>query len=56
MKESNLHQHVEVHDVGLHVSVTHGYLAASPDGIFVCACHGKAVIEIKFPFLTKMIL
>jgi hypothetical protein len=44
MKEFNLHQHAEVNGAGLHVSFTHGYLAATPDGIFVCSCHGKAVI------------
>ena len=53
MKEFNLHQHAEVNGAGLHVSFTHGYLAATPDGIFVCSCHGKAVIEIIFSFSHK---
>ena len=29
------------------------YIAASPDGMFSCACHGDAVIEIKCPFKIR---
>lgn len=58
MKERNNHSAFEIENAGLHVSTSHGYIAASPDGIFKCPCHGSTVIEIKCPFShrNKMLL
>ena len=29
------------------------YMAAFPDGMFSCACHGDAVTEVKCPFKIR---
>lgn len=41
------HSHFSVTEVGLLVSVKYPFLAASPDGLVECACHGKGCLEIK---------
>ena len=41
------HSHFSVTEVGLFVSVKYPFLAASPDGLVECACHGKGCLEIK---------
>jgi hypothetical protein len=58
MKERNNHSAFEIENAGLYVSTSHGYITASPDGIFKCPCHGSTVIEIKCPFShrNKMLL
>ena len=38
---------------GLFVDPKRQYIAASPDGMFSCACHGDAVIEVKCPFKIR---
>lgn len=53
MNTNKLHQEFVVSENGLYVSLSHGYLAATPDGISHCKCHGKAVIEVKCPFSHK---
>ncbi|EFX78673.1 hypothetical protein DAPPUDRAFT_320306 [Daphnia pulex] len=50
MKERNNHSAFEIENAGRHDSTSHIYIAASPDGIFKCPCHGSTVIEIKCPF------
>ena len=42
-------ENLMVHSTGLHSNVRHPHLGASPDGITVCDCHGKALLEIKCP-------
>jgi len=39
--------------VGLIISTATPYLAASPDRISSCTCHGKFVLEIKCPFTLR---
>ena len=53
MNTNKLHQEFVVSENGLYISLSHGYLAATPDGISHCKCHGKAVIEVKCPFSYK---
>ena len=47
------HKKLTVHETGLHVHPKHSYLAASPDLIVNCACHGKGCVEIKCPWLCR---
>ncbi len=47
------HQDMEVIGAGLSISKASPYLAASPDGIIKCTCHGTGVLEIKCPFRFK---
>ncbi|XP_057296778.1 uncharacterized protein LOC130625692 [Hydractinia symbiolongicarpus] len=53
-------QHVKQHHVdlqvvttGLHIDPNFPYLAASPDGLVKCKCHGQSLVEIKCPFKYK---
>lgn len=48
--EHNLHTSFDIKESGLIISTSIPFLAASPDGIFNCPCHGKGVIEIKCPW------
>lgn len=52
MAETKIHAGVKVKRAGLFISLTHPYLAASPDGIFQCSCHPteEVVIEVKCPY------
>ena len=50
---SSRHQDMEVIEAGLSISKASPYLAASPDGIIKCTCHGTGVLEIKCPFRFK---
>ena len=34
-----------VYSTGLHINVTYPHLGASPDGIIVCDCHGKGLLD-----------
>ena len=47
---SSRHQDMEVTEAGLYISKASPYLAASPDGIVKCTCHGTGVLEIKCLF------
>lgn len=44
-----LHSGFSIAEARLTVSESHPFLAASPDAIFQCPCHRKAVVEIKCP-------
>ena len=35
---------------GLFVSHSNQWLAASPDGVITCSCHGTSTLEIKYPY------
>ena len=39
--------------VGLIISKSHPYLAAFPDRIFTCICHGRGLVEVKCPYSVK---
>ena len=38
-----------VYSTGLHINAKYPHLGGSPDGIIVCDCHGKGLLEIKCP-------
>ncbi|XP_064463712.1 uncharacterized protein LOC135374721 [Ornithodoros turicata] len=44
------HNNLMLHKSGLHISSTHPFLGASPDGIISCECCGTGVLEIKCPY------
>lgn len=46
----DIHANFQCKKSGLHISVEHPYLAASPDGMINCTCCGEGVVEIKCPF------
>ena len=48
--QSAKHDGLEVLDSGLWIHRVHNWLAASPDGIVFCECHGWGCIEIKCPY------
>ena len=43
-------QNVMVYSTGLHINAKYTHLGASPDGIIVCDCHRKDLLEIKCPY------
>ena len=38
---------------GLFIKLDYAFLAASPDGLFVCDCCSPAILEVKCPFSVK---
>ncbi|EFX67064.1 hypothetical protein DAPPUDRAFT_331416 [Daphnia pulex] len=50
LKSESLHTAFSIDDAGLTIYQSHPFLAASPDAIFNCPCHGRAVVEVKCPF------
>ena len=50
MTERNAHPGFTIESAGFFISLTHGYIGASPDGIFKCPCCPKMVIELKCPY------
>lgn len=47
------HNNFQCEPVGLIISKSNPYLAASPDRIFTFSCHVRGVVEVKCPFLLK---
>ncbi len=47
------HNDARILRAGLFISTDNPVLAASPDGIFKCSCHGEALIEIKCPWSAR---
>ena len=47
------HTKLTVKEAGLHIHPQHCYLAASPDLIVECVCHGKGCVEIKCPWVCR---
>ena len=43
------HENTSVSQTGLNVNAEFPHLGASPDGVVSCSCHGKALLEIKYP-------
>ena len=50
---SSAHRNFSIKQCGLHVHKDLPYIAASPDGIAVCDCCDKSVIEYKCRFKIK---
>lgn len=49
------HEDFTVKETGLHISKTHPFIGASPDGLITCKCHGKGVLEVKCPLTAKCV-
>lgn len=49
----SVHENFVLHQSGLILNNNFPGFSASPDGISVCDCHGKIVLEIKCPFSGK---
>ncbi|KZS04142.1 Uncharacterized protein APZ42_032963 [Daphnia magna] len=47
LRERNLHPSFTVTKCGLILSTSFLGMAASPDSLFVCECHGRCVVEVK---------
>ena len=47
------HKKLTIYGTRLHVHPRHPYLAASPDLIVNCGCHGKGCVEIQCPWLCR---
>ena len=47
------HENVTLTKSGLVVCEAMPYMAASPDGIRQCACHGQVLVEVKCPYKCK---
>ena len=43
------HENTSVSQTGLNVNADLPHLGASPDGVLSCSCHGKTLLEIKYP-------
>ena len=52
-KEAIKHTDYKIENCGLYVLKSKPYIAASPDGILRCKCHGQTTIEIKCPFKIR---
>lgn len=50
---TTIHTNFVLKRTGLIIYQPYPFLAASPDGISTCDCHGDAVLEIKCPFKYK---
>ena len=44
------HNDVDCKQSGLVVNPKHPFLGASPDEYVICSCHGKSLIEVKYPY------
>ena len=53
LRENGSHSDFHLKSCGLHISITHPFIAASPDTLLICSCHGKIVIEVKCPFTHR---
>ena len=51
--KGKMHDSFEVKESGLVIDADIPGLGATPDGIVLCNCHGKGVMEIKFPYKCK---
>ncbi|KAJ4946588.1 hypothetical protein JOQ06_024252 [Pogonophryne albipinna] len=47
---SSVHSDLKVNNCGLLIKREQPFLAASPDAMLACLCHGMGVLEIKCPF------
>ena len=47
------HKDFEISKPGFFIDVTRPYVGATPDGIIICFCYGKGLLEIKCPYCYK---
>ena len=50
----DLHENFKISDSGLHLSVGHPFIGASPDGLVTCTCCGEGCLEIKCPYCSRI--
>lgn len=50
MEASGEHNGFCIQEAGLKIPTENSHVAASPDRMFACPCHGEGVIEVKCPF------
>ncbi|XP_038058735.1 uncharacterized protein LOC119730016 [Patiria miniata] len=53
MKMRRTHRHFNLEKIGLCISSSHPFIAASPDGYVNCKCCGAGLVEVKCPFKDK---
>lgn len=49
----DVHVNVSKQQSGLIISEDDPHLAASPDAIFKCDCHGLITVEVKCPYCAR---
>ena len=47
------HEKFSIDKAGLFISYAKPFVAASPDAMMTCKCHGKSTVEIKCPYSLK---
>ena len=47
LRENGSHSVFHLQSCGLHISITHPFIAASPDALLICSCNGKIVIVLR---------
>ena len=52
-QEAQNHNKFSLNPAGLFVKDSHPYIAATPDSIAKCQCHGSAPVECKCPFSIR---
>ena len=50
IKKEKYHEDLKIQKCGLFVDAKKAYIAASPDGLVNCKCHGLAALEVKCPY------
>lgn len=55
MENRNCHKDYLLSESGLRISTAYPFLAASPDAVFDCSCHGRSVVEVKCPFKHSLV-
>ena len=50
---SQSHESPAISKSGLVIKQDYPFLAASPDGLYICNCHSKALLEVKCPYTLK---
>ena len=52
-KYAKIHDTFSISDSGLVIDLKYPFMGESPDGLVVCTCCGKGVLEIKCPYSCK---
>lgn len=48
-----IHKKAKIEEQGLYIMQEYPFIGCSVDGIFLCQCHNKKLIEIKCPYATR---
>lgn len=52
---SKTHKKFSVTETGMHLSLSHPFIAASPDGLVTCLCCGDGLLEVKSPWTDRFL-